>query len=395
MSRTHLMTCVVACLACALVAPVTAQVRDENAPPEYVIEFNRGGGCDFALIRSPDYRGGVYITVPRHTTAAEEAETERVVLGYEVRAQQAEDGWNVTLSVQWVRLTKSGKKQIATYKLQTNEQVEIGELKPYGVAPFRIRVVKVISQPARRPQVINNTQSIAVQKLEVSALPNPYRLTLKNVSDKNVMAVEVSTYAGDRKLTYKTPGDMQWQPFIALGSVNHVEMMSEDFRCAEQDAYRPTQSDKIGIDTVVFTDGTYEGKPYPAAVYKAMALGEKRQLSHILEILDKLGESGLPRAEAMRWLNEQVAALDETADQTLLIQLQDSFPMLDPQTVAGLGSLISTYMCRIKIDLLADVQKLAGIAGKGQELKAVQTWLPPTRAKYERLLPGARLVADH
>jgi hypothetical protein len=167
-----------------------------------------------------------------------------------------------------------GQQDVATYLVREGEKVTVKKMEQFGVRPFEVAVVRVNAAAAAQPEVRNRTESIVVTKVEATLIPTPYRISLRNLSHKSVLALELNTYSGEQMLFLKWPQGTWEHPLIEPGGTHEEDLWSAGRGQATSYGYVPEQSTSIEVSTVVFTDGTYEGKPYLAAVTKAQTVGQ-------------------------------------------------------------------------------------------------------------------------
>ena len=391
MSRTYLMACAVACLACVLIVPAAAQEREGTLPmPEYVLEIGKDDGCMFAPIRRAGNQGLLQYTLPRSAAQPPDSATSLSVSVVNFSARLNGDVWNISVTVWLGEFFDASWQQVASFSARTGERVLVTEVTRFGLSPFRMAVVKVLGQPARAPRFSNRTQSIIAEKIEANALPDPYHVFLRNKSDKDMMAVQYQTYKNRQLLFLKWLEAGPDQPLIKAGDIYRLDVLSEDHTCAEADGYRPAQSDKTELITAVFGDGSYEGEPGLAALIKGDAIGNRKHLPRVVAALNELsGREVLSAAEVIYQLRALAATLDEAADSYLLDELQSDFPMLGPESVPALSNNIRHGQHEVKNYLLGDVAQLEHAGSKTQEEKEVAVWLARTKAKYEHWLAVA------
>jgi hypothetical protein len=306
--------------------------------------------------------------------------------------------WRVNVSVGMGEFYDAGAHRVGSFALRTNERAFVSDLVRYGVNPLSVSVVKVLGGAARAPRVINRTQSISVEKLEVRALPEPYRVSLKNSSSKDVIAVQISSYKFSEFTALKWHGGDRLRALIKAGQSYPMEMVSEDRACAGMDGYRPTQTDRIEISSVVFADGSYEGTAGLAALIRARALGHIQPLSRVAELFNSWGErDNLSAAEITYYFRSVASGIEELAEPHLLNDLMSNLPQGEPETVLALGNFLRHGQHEIKVNLLADAQELERLAGRGMETevetKIVAQWLTRKKAKYAEWLATAQTAA--
>jgi hypothetical protein len=384
-------------MVCAVATTTVAGQQSERTPPrpEYVIEFHTTDGCLFAPIAGPANRGSLLYALRRPGNYLPDSSGRPILSKIAVHAEQTGELWSVKVAIGAGEFYDAGDQQIAAFTLRTNERADVGEAARFGLGPFRVGVVKVLSQDASKPRITFKTQSISVEKLEVNALPEPYHLFLKNNSDKDVLAIQYNTYKDQQFLHLNWLELPQPRPLIKAGDVYRFEVLSQDRTCADPDGYRPVQSNRIEIATVVFVDGSYEGDAGLAALVRGNALGNKKDLERVVATLSNLGADGTPGPELLifhlKYLSEE---LDEVADPALVDALQNGLPPMGQNSVTALTNFIRSGQHEIKTSLLRDAQQLEAM-NKTQKPEAVREWCAHTIEKYKQWLARAEAVSAH
>jgi hypothetical protein len=294
--------------------------------------------------------------------------------------------WKVKVSVRKGEFYDKGDQEVATYSAHENERVTIKEIERLGVEPFDVSIVKVIQKEANLPAIRNKTKSIEVMNLEASSVPTPYRISLRSLSDKPVLALEVNSYIGDKKQFLVWPQGAWDRPLIEPGGVYEVKISSEARGRVTEYGYEPAQTTSIEVATVVFEDGTYEGSPFLAAGIRGQMMGCKVQLGHVLPLLKTaLEATDGDQADALRDVKESVLDLSEEVDTPRLKELQDQFTGLN----AGEKNILSNYikwgLHHVKATL---VKEIDAFEERGQQTNSsqIREWLGKTKEKYEKWL---------
>lgn len=293
------------------------------------------------------------------------------------------DMWKVLVSVTFGEFYDQGKKQIAAYRVHEGEKARIKELAQYGLKPFDVSIVRVKRVRAIQPEIVNQTNSIAVLSVKATVLPLPYRIIIKNTSVKAVQALEITAYK-ERKMLFLTWSSGTWNhPLIGAGREHNLEMPSdgwpEGFSPSE---YLPDQSQIIEISTVVFADGTYEGKPFLAGVQRAGMLGNRLQLDRVLPLIQNALDA-TDFNSALSRFKEAVSALDEIVEHASSEELTSQFPTLSEGEKDNLLIFAKAGLRQVKSDVasaIAEFERSLGQAANS-EFKA---WLDKEKEKYEK-----------
>jgi hypothetical protein len=314
-----------------------------------------------------------------------EKDSEQVSEVY-INASSEGNGWKIKVSVVMGGFYDKGRQDVATFLVSEGEKVTVKEMKRFGIRPFDVAVVRVNEAAAAQPEVRNRTKSIVVTKVEATVTPNPYRISLRNLSPKSVLALELNTYSGEQMLFLRWPQGTWEHPLIEPGGTHEEDLWSAGRGQATSYGYVPEQSTSIEVSTVVFTDGTYEGKPYLAAVTKAQMAGSKTQLRRVLQLLQSVQESTDGFDEnPLTGLKKSVSLLNEDFEPNQLKELQDEFPTLDEVLCKNLANFMRAGLHSVKTTLLKEIETLEK-AGQPQRSVLIKEWISRTQEKYERWL---------
>ena len=288
--------------------------------------------------------------------------------------------WVVYFSVIVGPLVAQEPQRIASYKLSFGETAVVKELSKFQIEPFSISIVKISAVTAVKPVVINDTSSLEVTKVVLSQIPVGYRLTLKNLSERPVRAIKVETLSGVSQTSSASRQGSWDRPLIdSQGSYEMlVHSSSSYFRQVAPNEYEPSQSDRIRISALLFTDWTYEGEPFLAASGMAQTVGERLQILRVLKLIESaLANTGVTVQE----LKAAAGKLQLGVSSSDLLPLKDKFPTLNNLEVHEIQSAV--YGCRtVKTDLIADLDKLPDVTSDA----VFQNWLGQEKTKYERWL---------
>lgn len=179
--------------------------------------------------------------------------------------------------------------KVGTYQLGLNEQISVTELRPFGVEPIGLTLIESVPPLPPSPSFENNTRSIEVASVSPTNVPLPaYKVTLRNLSDKNVRAIKIDVFNdGRRRLTTLLQAEFD-SPLIKPGGVveRHLQVVIPQKTAT---AYTPgtATASTIRILTVVFDDLTFEGETDPACRYETFIAGRRLWLKRVLPLLDQ------------------------------------------------------------------------------------------------------------
>jgi hypothetical protein len=370
------------------ITPSASVFQNREAPKMsgFAIQItNHLGQSAYFLLSERESRRPSFTISPSQIVRRAERDKEQVSEVY-LAASSEDDAWKIKVSVAKGEFADQGEEDVATYLVRENERVTVKEMERFGIRPFDLAVVRVNQAAAAQPEVRNRTESILVTNVEATVVPVPYRISLRNLSNKSVLALELNTYSGDQMLTLKWPQGTWDHPLIEPGGTHEEELRSAGRGQSTTYGYVPEQSTSIEISTVVFADGTYEGRPYLAAGTKADTAGTKTQLKRVLSLLQTASEPTDGTGEdVLIKLKEAVSLFSEDIDPAQLRQLGDQFPTLNEDQRKNLPNFLRAGLHRVKSAFLKEVEALAG-AGRPLSGSSVREWISKTRDQYERWL---------
>ena len=217
---------------------------------------------------------------------------------------------------------------VGTYTVRENEGIAIDSLRDFGVEPFKLKLIRVAPQTPEVPTVLNKTRSLEVVGIEpiVATLPR-YKLTLHNLSEKNVSAIRINTMrAGNLSLSGMPQGE-EGKPLVEAGSFKELNEMMVTRAETTAAGYSPAapRGQQIVLATLVFEDGSYEGDPEPAATYRGHTIGNRSELKRIVGLL----EDALASSSSIEKVRTQLSKLSYDFDQSDMAVLASAFPEID------------------------------------------------------------------
>ena len=356
------------------------EVRNgDNGPSRWEIPaFNGGGG-----------EGGNF----RHIKSWKPSSGEAPVASIVFKIGRDADIVIVDLSV---RLENEKVVAVGTYRLRESETVRTEELTKFGVEPLALKVVKARPDfkdplPPILPQLENKTKAIEVVSFYQDAPPSDsFRLTLKNVSTKKIMALDIfmpsaDGNGGSGEQSHGAPG----HPLMLPGDVSvqfvgverSVRMTAEGYVLPDVQLQRT-----LIIRTVVFDDGTYDGEVGPAAEMEARRRGQDLQRKRIIPLLQSAMDTEDKDAlTTVNDLKEQAYALGRTADTSLVEELIARYPSLNEKSRVTVTQDVETGLRDGKLEFLRYIKEFEDTPKQGPEPANFQAWLKKTKANYESL----------
>jgi hypothetical protein len=369
----------------AITPPIIALQNRETLPPNtFAIQVTNQRGQSIHLLLSKSKNQGSFTLAPGEIIKRADKDSDQVSEVY-ITASFEGNEWKLKVSIVKGQFYDKGQQDVATYFVGEGEKVTVKEMEQFGVRPFDVAVVRVNQAAAFQPEVRNRTESIVVTKVEATVVPTPYRISLRNLSNKSVFAMELNTYSGEQMLALKWPQGTWEQPLIEPGGTHEEDLWSAGRGETASYGYVPDQSTSIEVSTVVFTDGTYEGKPYLAAVTRAQTAGNKTQLRRVLQLLQSVQESKTDSNEnPLTGLKRSVSLLSEDVEPTQLKKVQHEFPTLDEVLSKNLSNFMRAGLHSVKATLLKEIETLEK-TGQPQG-SVLSEWISKTQEKYERWL---------
>ena len=294
-----------------------------------------------------------------------------------------------------VRLENEKQVMVGTYRLREGETIKPEELTKFGLEPLVLKVVKATPafndpSPPIMPKVVNKTKAVEVVGFYQEAAPSKdFRLTLRNVSSKNIIALDLFMPSADGNggSGLQSRGDETHPVMLPDGISVHYISIPHGGRTTP-DGFVPDVAlqQTLIIRTVVFADGTYDGLVGPAAEMEAQRRGLDIQRRRILRLLreakrTKDGELLTTFDE----LKEQAYALSKIADPSLALEVIARFPSLDEKSKGSFLEIVEDSLRAGKLELLRYIDDFEEMQKQPGEHITFAEWLKQTTARYEKL----------
>ena len=270
---------------------------------------------------------------------------------------------------------------VGIYRLGIGEQKKLNELRAVGIEPFTITLLDTVPPLPPPPTFVNDTKAIEIVSVRSENSPNPaYILTLRNLSEKNVLGVGLDmTYDGQPGPTAFFANDENRPLILAGGTVEQYVHSLMPRRTATGFAPSAASTVMVHIRSAVFTDLSYEGSVRDACYSETAVSGRKVYLTKVLSLLDSqlAVETPADNVEAARQFREKFEAL----------RYYDNYGAKDSSispacTNVAQGAVNSTnYM---KLVMLRDLNQI--ITTKPRPPFSFRAWMETRRESYKNWL---------
>jgi hypothetical protein len=277
----------------------------------------------------------------------------------------------------WEKLQKI---KIASRLVRVDETVGIDEARRVGIEPFQFKVVRAAPWSVGPPEIVNKTQALNV---EATTEERPaYTVTVRNVSTKNISAIEWYGTENDRK---GGGGGEQSASLIPAGRPFQINQHFSN--SPEKDESKPEQPRRrqIVIAAVLFEDGSFEGEPDEAAEMAASWTGDALQLSRIIPLLQTAATStDQDQAGMLTKLKTEVEALSDDVDPEAVAKVLTHFPKLSEETQRIVTIRLKAGLGSARRNLLSEIQRVEYQRAHAADTD-VRTWLGQIIRKYEKV----------
>jgi hypothetical protein len=227
------------------------------------------------------------------------------------------------------------EKPISSYLAREGETIKVNELTSFGFQALVLKVVRFVPEvetpvAAFAPVVTNNLKSVEVVGFSpLAELSNTYRLTVRNLSSKNIVALDVYV-PYERGRSGVTAMGNATRPVMKPGGTSETLISESRGRQLTDQGYVAEEpSNKVIVGTVVFDDETYEGEPETALRVIGGQAGHRLQLARAVLLLQKILEGPDQNPAAMlESLKSEVSRMRIDVDSQIVNELVARFPEL-------------------------------------------------------------------
>lgn len=371
-----LILCAVTCV------PQTAQEREASAPPTgLALETNTKEGPVGHTSVPGRFFGGLYRRLPDWRPAAGSQQPRT----FKLLNDPEGDAVRVKVFAVMDRFHEQDVL-LGDRLLRVGEKAVFEAMRAYGYEPMEVTVVRVRREPARLPVAMSVAPSVVVVGVEEKQQSNfpAYKVTLRNLSDKDITRLEVHAYRAGRRTTVMWPRAEQNRPLLKAGGVYELSVMGGGRGQTSPEGFTPAGPDSVEVISAVFADESYEGERGSALNYIVSLRGQRLQLTRSLALLGSAAQGADARA-ALDDLERRIQALDRQAP-AAVEDLPGAIPGFTQREYEGMRGDVEGGLNQVRKELLKDVQEYRQARESSQESQPYGAWLGELRKKYEAWL---------
>lgn len=277
--------------------------------------------------------------------------------------------------------------ELGEYEVGLEEEQRVVALEKYGLEPVRLGAVRRAPVRLSQPPVVNLTSAVAVLGVEVAEERPAFDLTLKNVSGRGVVSVELRLVRGGVVRAYLSQSQRGEGLWAAPEGVWKAKLIATPVGKAGPEGHHFEQPDQIVVASVLFAGGGYEGDVLPAAREAAVTLGRRVQAARVLALLrERKGTEGAGAAEAARELRREVRALPRMADDALLDEFMGRYAELPADARERMKGWVEYGLGDVRTDVLTGLKTFTSGGAAQPDPRRFGEWLSSRREKCERIL---------
>jgi hypothetical protein len=277
---------------------------------------------------------------------------------------------------------------IGDFLLREGERIVVEGMKAYGYEPMELAIVSVKRLPHPPPVATSRVPSVGVERVEPveSNFPS-FRVTLRNLSVKDITYLEVKTHRDGRDGTIYWPRGEQNRPLVKAGETYDVRAWGGGSGQKSPDGIAPSAPHTVEIVTAVFADKSFEGDAKSAAKFIAGLLGQKTQITRALALLADAPESDAVASRvALDSLESRVSALKREAVPAMFEEFAAESSVIKEAGHEAVRFFVEGGLDQVRKELLKDVREYKQALERGPADKPYEAWLTGLKQKYEAWL---------
>ena len=272
--------------------------------------------------------------------------------------------------------------QVGVYQVGIGEQRTINDLDQFGIEPIKISIENTVPPLPPSPGFENLTKAIEIVSVQAENIPKPaYKIALRNVSDKNILAVRVETFHEGRRGTAALIQGEDNRTYLAPGGVAERRVLvTTTERTPTGYAPGTPANVTISIRTVVFEDLSFEGDSETACSMEGFVMGRRFWLKRLVALLDQeISKSNSDQIDAAKQFKEKLSALSFDFDKSELKKASSVAPQCGkPAQVA------TVIMNGMKVDLVRELERI--ISAKPASPINFKSWMEERQTRYSAWL---------
>ena len=265
----------------------------------------------------------------------------------------------------------------------------VTQLTAYGVEPLVLSVVRRAGVELKPPRVENRTTAVEVAEVKVHPEVPSFELVLRNVSEKELRALEIEEYRGWQRKGPPPMYDWKAASPVKPGGTLRVTLELGWNSKAGAGGHAVEPPDRVVIGAALFKDGSHEGNSLFAARAEAFREGRRVQLGRVLGLLRETAElPGVEAAAAARELAARVALLECVAEWADVTEFAGRYALARGEELDRIKSQMEEGMRWQRSAVHYEQTSFAARDSGTPYPRAAGGWLKALLEKYERLLPG-------
>jgi hypothetical protein len=364
---------VTACLATLLLAGASRPAQSDSVPA-LAVQYADGRRTVIALSSS----GRVSYTQTFPRIAGADTSRDGLPL-FAIQYEEAREPNGLALTVALLYGNPFQRRvPVETVHLTASTPARVNGLEAFGIRPVDFSLVSLPSAQLIVPSVISVASALEV-RMETVTDPTPgYYATIVNRSDRDVMSLKFTTFAGKRLMTTGSPHTPDNTPLIPARGSYLMKLRANANASAREGESPWVLIDRLEISSVRWADGVVEGNAEWAAHEYALDAGLKLQLDRLIGVLRAAARQ--PADHSLSALRAEVEALtlavsaDETAAaaETLPGTVHLPAEQIRPNMAGGMRNARSA--------VLNDIDEL--LHAPAPQAEAYAAWLTRMTDKY-------------
>ncbi len=284
--------------------------------------------------------------------------------------RRTEQGLRLTVSV---LLGDAHEQEVTVYEgtLTLGDRVTVTGLLAYGVQPIVVGLDPLAAVEFHEPAIVNLTSGLHVAAIEVVVDPAPrYVITVENVTDRGADGFAVESRRGGRVGHSGTQGNEDGRVLVPPRETYAFDFPFPTGPGPSHEPWTPVPADEIALTSVTWDDGSFEGRPGPAAISRLRRMARRVQVERVVQSL-RLAVADGAVDRAVRRLRRDIDALSIQVDTALERQGMALLPTADAMPREGVVRLVRSILQRVKSqasDQVAGIER-AGSGGTGGDTR--------------------------